>query len=311
MPMTLMQAAIRGGGLSKGEIATISYFDRVSRVLEDLPFKKIDGKAYPYNIEAALPGVAWRDVNEAYSESTGVILPKVEQLHILGGDVFIDNFLWKTEPANSPSLRAQEFELKAKALAIEFDRAFFEGDDLVSDKEMVGLRRRLTGGQVMLAGSGGATLTLAMLDQLLDLVPFDGKILYMNRTLRRKVTSLVNAASGSARITYTQDVYGRQNTMYGEVPIRIIESQGDASTILDFDEDPGDATADTASIYVVAPGMDRIHGIYNGNAKLVDVHLVAQEMESKPGLLGRIEGFYGMAIPHPRAAARLRGVTNT
>lgn len=308
--LTLLQQAIRQGGLTDGEVATVAMFDRNSRILEELPFLKISGGAFAYNREAALPGVAWRDVNEGYSESTSIVLPFIEKLHILGGDVKIDNYILNTQLRRSPDLKAQEYARKAKALAIEFDRAWFEGDDLVNDKEMVGLRRRLSGSQVILAGAGGATLTLAMIDNLLDLVPFDNKALYMNRTLRRKITALVNAAGGSARIEYTQDDYGRQVTKYAGVPIKIMETMGDASTILDFDEDPGDGVSDTASIYVMAPGMETIHGIYNGDAKIVTVKDWG-EIPTAPQNLGRIEGYYGQVIKHPRAAARLRGITNT
>jgi hypothetical protein len=208
--------------------------------------------------------------------------------------VKIDKFILRTQLRRTPELKAQEYARKAKALAIEFDRAWFEGDDLVNDKEMVGLRRRLSGSQVILAGAGGATLTLAMIDNLLDLVPFPNKRLYLNRTVRRKITALVNAAGGS----------------YAGVPLKIMETSGDASTLLDYDEDPGDGTADTASMYVMAPGEETIHGIYNGDAKVVEVQDWG-EIPTAPQVLGRIEGYYGMVFKHPRAAARLRGITNT
>lgn len=308
--LTLLQQAIRQGALTDQEVGTVAMFDRNSKILEEIPFVKIQGSAYPYNRESALPGVAWRDVNEGYSESTSIVLPFIEKLHILGGDVKIDKFILRTQLRRSPELKAQEYARKAKALAIEFDRAWFEGDDLVNDKEMVGLRRRLSGSQVILAGAGGATLTLAMIDNLLDLVPFGNKRLYVNRTMRRKITALVNAAGGSARISYTQDSYGNQQESYAGVPLKIMETMGDASTILDYDEDPGDGVADTASMYVMAPGEDTIHGIYNGDAKVVEVQDWG-EIPTAPQVLGRIEGYYGMVFKHPRAAARLRGITNT
>ena len=34
--------------------------------------------------------------------------------------------------------------------------------------------------------------------------------------------------------------------------------------VYDFDEDPGDGVSDTCSIYVVAMGLDAVHGIWNG-----------------------------------------------
>jgi hypothetical protein len=258
-----------------------------------------------------MPGIAWRAVNQTYTESTGIIVPRQEKLMIVGGEVFIDNFIVKTQTGQRGGLNAKvtQFEMKARALANEFDRAFFEGDDLVDTNELVGLRRRLTGNQVLLQAAGGGALTLAKLNELLDAVPFPNKHLFMNRTLRRKVTDLLNAVSGSAYISWDQGTFGRQTMRYAEVPIHIIEETGTGSTLLDFNEDPGDATADTASIYCVSFGTDRVHGIRNGSNRVVDVEDFG-EIQAKPGHLGRIEAYYGMAIRHPRAAARLRGITN-
>lgn len=306
--LTLLQQAVRQGGLTDAEVATVSMFDRYSRVLEDIPFQKISGQALPYNRESALASVGWRDVNEGYTESTSIVLPFVEKLHILGGDVKIDKFILATQLRRTPDIKAEEYSRKAKALAIEFDRAWFEGDDLFNDKEMVGLRRRLQGSQVIFAGGTGDKLTTVLIDNLLDLVPFDNKRLYMNRSLRRKLTNLVNTGGGSARIEYTQDTYGRQMTKYAGVPIMIMEMSGDASTILGFDEDAG-AGANTASIYCMAPGLETIHGIYNGDSKIVNVKDWG-EIPTAPQILGRIEGYYGQIMRHPRAAARLRGLTN-
>ena len=43
------------------------------------------------------PGVSWRDVNNAYPESTGVIAPRIESTMIVGGDIFLDNALLRNQ----------------------------------------------------------------------------------------------------------------------------------------------------------------------------------------------------------------------
>lgn len=313
MALTLLDAITFKGGATKMEAGIIKMFAQKSPVMETIPFVKIDGSAYIYAKETALPGIGWRGINEPWSESTGTINPEVERLYILGGEVKIDQFLLKTQISRGADLKTQQYAMKVQAMMNEWDRAFFEGDDQVDTKEMVGLRRRLSGNQVMLMNNNtdGDTLTIAALQQLLDLVPFDNKVLFMNRTLRRKITTLVNAATGSVQIQWQPDQFGRQQMQFAGVPIRIMERMGDASTILDFDEDPGAGAADTASIYCVAFGEETVHGIYNngGEGKLVNVRDFG-EQEDEPRTMGRIEGYYGIVTKHPRGAARLRGINN-
>lgn len=308
-----MNEAVQYDGYNGLESGVIEMFAMTSPILEMAPIDSIAGDSITYRTETALPGIAWRGVNQSYTPSTGTINPTTERLFILGGEVELDNFIVDTQGAgpNGVSVKAHQYSMKAQAASNGFDQAFFEGDDLTDINSMVGLRRRLTGNQVILAGAGGATLTLAMLDQLLDTVPFADKVLFMNRTLRRKVTALVRAQTGSSYIEHTQDSFGRQVMTYADVPIRIIERKGDGSTMLDFDEDPGDNTADTASIYCVSFGMDRVHLISNGSAKKALKVQDFGEVQAEPKHMGRIEGYFGMAIKHGRAAGRLRAITNS
>ena len=61
--------------LQRGVIET---FARYSAVLELLPFMEIAGNSYKYKQEQTLPGIAFRAVNDAYTESAGVINQKSE-----------------------------------------------------------------------------------------------------------------------------------------------------------------------------------------------------------------------------------------
>ena len=61
--------------LQRGVVET---FARTSPVLERLPFMDVNGNAYSYNVEQTLPGIAFRDYNASYTESTGVVNPHTE-----------------------------------------------------------------------------------------------------------------------------------------------------------------------------------------------------------------------------------------
>ncbi len=298
------------------EKAVVKRFIQTSDWLEVVPFKKISGSTLTYRVEEVAPGVSWRDVNEPYPESTGVIAPRTEQLMIVGGDVFIDAFIKRTQRTGGDAfdIEGQQYDMKARALAREVERAALEGDPLVDPSEMMGLRARLTGGQVISAGTNGATLTLAMLDSLIDAVSGDlGPIhLWMNKTNRRKVTNLVNAIGGSVNVTYTGGGRGDINKMvasYQGIPIHVVEDSYDFSTILGFDETTGSSSI-TSSIYATALSEDMgVHMIYNGDGPMVDVRRVGETLLSAaPGQVGRIEFYPGMVIKHPKAAGRLRGV---
>src|SRR5215207_9649401 len=94
MAVSLAQAAV----LSQNDLqrGVLEMFVQESPVLDRLPLMSIEGNAYAYNAEGSLPGVAFRNVNEAYTESTGVINQLTETLVIMGGDADVDRFIVKT-----------------------------------------------------------------------------------------------------------------------------------------------------------------------------------------------------------------------
>lgn len=312
MAVTLMDAAVQGEQYNPKDQTVIKMFMEISPIAEILPFDKIDGNSYTYYQEGTLPGVQWRGVNQSYSESTGVVNPLIERLMILGGEVKIDNYIVNTQPSRAPSEKRKQFMMKTQAAAREFSRAFFEGSDLVDINELVGLRRRITGsGQLILQASGGGALTLAKLDDTIDAVTVGTKHIFSNRFLRRKAQRLAEAAGNSVTFNYTPGTFGKPWETYAGIPWHIVEDSGDGTSLLDDDEDPGDGASDTGSLYVVGVGEDGVHGIFNGpDGKSFSVKDFG-ELEGEPRHMGRVEAYLGMAIKHPRSAARLYGILNT
>jgi hypothetical protein len=301
--LTLVEAAKASTNmLQRGVIET---FIDESPVLGRLPFMDIQGNAYQYSREASLPGVAFRAVNAGYTESTGTINNYTEGLKILGGESDVDRFIEKTM-SNLQSQRALQLRLKTKAEAIKFTESFFEGDSGVDANSFDGLRTRLTGAQVILAGAGGATLTLGMLNNLLRAVP-NADAIFLNETLIDKANDLVRATGSTVPEPVEQ--YGRRVQFYKGVPLVPVGTGLDGTTeILGFDEDPGDGTADTASLYAVRFGAQEfVSGLQNGGIMVDDLGL----LETKPSYRHRVEWYVGLAVFNGRAAARLRGVTNT
>lgn len=299
MALTLVEAAkLSTDTLQRG---VIEKFAQTSAVLERLPFDDIEGNAYRYNIEQTLPGVAFRGVNESYTESTGVVNPITESLVIAGGESDVDKFIVRTR-SNVNDIRSVHDAMKVKSLSLNITKTFFDGDSTANPKEFDGINKRLSGGsQEVSAGTNGAVLTQAMLDDLIDRVFGNADVLLMSKAMRREVVKLSRTSS---QLTYGLDSFGRQVTQYNGIPIGIIEQDNTGAEILDFDETQGSSNI-AASIYAVRFGVQEfLWGIQSSIIQVTDLG----EIQSKPVFRTRIEWYMGMCIGHPKSVARLKGV---
>ena len=135
------------------------------------------------------------EIRKGITESTGIVNPMSETLKIFGGTGRVDRALVKTQ-GNLNDLRSIQDGMKAKSAALDFTKVFFKGDESSDPKAFDGLQKRIVGNQLLAAGStsGGDPLTLAMLDELLDQIQGGADMLFMSKTMRRKINSLMRAA---------------------------------------------------------------------------------------------------------------------
>lgn len=277
----------------------VEIFARENPVLAALPFINVQGNAYRYNREQTLPGIAFRDFNEGYVESTGVINPLTEKLTIIGGDSDYDVAQVRMGVGDG-NARAVHDVMKAKALTLTWLKTFFDGDTDVNALEFDGINGRLTGSQVIEAGTDGATLDLDMLDALVDAIQGNPTVLLMNKATRRAVIKL---ARNSSVLSIGPDLFGREVTSYSGVPMAVVEDDAQGNAVLGFDETQG-TDAETCSIYAVKFGPDAVHGIQTAPMDVRDLG----EIDIKPALRTRIEWYSGIVLKHPKCAARLKGV---
>ena len=300
MAVTLAQAAAASTNmLQRGVIQT---FIDESPVLARIPFMEIEGNAYQYTKESALPGIAFRAVNAAYTESTGAVVNATVGLKIFGGDADVDRFIARTL-SNLNDQRALQTRLKAKAAAIFFTQNFFSGNSGSNPDAFDGLSTMLTGAQVVTAGANGAALTLAMLDDLIAAVIGGPDVIYANDWLIRKINTLVRATGQTELVS--QREFGRNVFFYAGIPIVDPGLSTDGTTrILPFTETQGTDTT-TASIYAVKWGeQEFISGLTNGGIDVYDLG----ELETKPAYRTRIEAYMAIANFNGKAAARLKGI---
>lgn len=299
MSLTLTEAAkLSTDVLQRGVIET---FARSTPVLEMLPFMDIQGNSYQYNQEKTLPGVGFRGVNEAFEESTGVVNQEFEKLIIAGGDSDVDRYITQTR-GNVNNQRAIQDEMKVKAMALSWTDNFFNGDVASQPDGFDGLKKRLTGKQVLEAGEDGGELTLMMLDELIDQVVGEPDAIYCSKAMRREIKALIQGHHGYSEGDY--DAFGRKVMTYGGIQIRTIEENALGQDVLGFDETQG-ASEDTSSLYAVRFGPEQYtSGLQNGGLSVRDLG----ELDEKPVFRTRVEWYNGLAIFHPKAAARLKGV---
>jgi hypothetical protein len=303
MALTLVEASKLYAG-DPLRSAIIELYARSSDILQMLPFDDIQGNAYRYNREQTLPGIGFRGVNEAYTESTGILNPITEPLVIAGGDLDVDKFILDTMGENQRSVHEA---MKVKALALKWTETFIKGDQATEPREFDGLQVRCTGNQLISAGvtAGGAALSLAVLDKLIDQVN-DPQYLIMNKTMRRRLSAAARLTTVGGYITYTLDAFGRQVTRYNDLPILIADEDNEGNQILPFTEAAYSGNSTACSIYCVSFGEGKLTGLQNGGIDVRDLG----EIQTKPALRTRVEWYNGIAVFHGKSAARLQHISD-
>jgi hypothetical protein len=310
--LTLAQAAVLSDNdLQRGVIET---FVIESSVLDRIPLMEIEGNAYAYNLEATLPGVAFRSVNEAYVESTGTFVQRSESLSILGGDADVDRFIVRTR-GNLNDQRALQTRAKVKAAAYKFQDTFINGDITVDAKAFDGLKKRLTGAQVIDAATNGMGPVTAgqdffdALDALMAAVAGGPDVLYANRQIIGRILSAGRRLGGATIVA--NDITGKREVQWNGVAIVDIGNTAAGAPIIPQTETQGTATGTTSSIYAVKFGQDEgdqaVTGLTNGGVQVYDLG----EVSDKPVYRTRLEFYCGLATFGGQAAARLRGVLNS
>ena len=303
MSLTLVEAAKQTSNPIQSAI--IEMYARASDVMAALPFQDIVGNALKYNREETLPGVGFRGVNEAYTESTGVLNPITESLVIAGGDLDVDLFILNTMGENQ---RAVQEAMKVKALALAWTKEFLKGDSATDPRGFDGLQVRLVSNQLMYAGTtdGGDALSLAKLDEAIDKVESPTHLI-MNKGMRRRLSAAARKYDVGGYITYELGAFGRRVMYYNDLPILIADTDNTGTDILPFLEvGYTGATATACSIYVVSFGDGMLTGIQNGPMDVRDLG----ELQTKPAKRTRVEWHAGIALFHGKAACRLGGITN-
>jgi hypothetical protein len=304
MSLSLVEGAkLSNDVLLQGVIETII---KDSPVLQEMPFIQIVGNGLTYNQEKALPSVAFYEVGDTWGESTPTFDQKTAVLRILGGDADVDNYLRATR-SNVQDIETAVIELKAKAVRHAFEEAFIYGDHTTNAEEFDGLVELINtdtaSNQVVAAGATGATLTLTMVDQLIDAV-LGGKpdMLLMSRRSRRKLNALARAAGNNLEVG--QGALGEFVQYYNGIPVGVSDWVLNTH-VLTASVESAYTGGLCSTIYALQFGEGGLCGLTSPEGLQVER---IGSLESKDATRNRIKWYVSLALFSKVKAAALIGV---
>ena len=272
-----------------------------SELISIMPFRNVQG-GLDYAVEAELPAVGFRGYNETYDESYGVINPQYERLKFFGGDIDVDIQRIKNYGTQA---KAEQIQMKVRSLRLTFEEYVINGDEAADPRAFDGLRTRINVGSSQAVNVNGA-LSLTALDELIDAVDGDNKILLMNKKMRRRLTAASRNTTIGGFMSYEQDAFGRRVTMYNDARIVVTDTNAQSAQIQGFTED-----TNRTSIYCVAFGDLQTTGIQGPAAQGYGIDIREfGEISEAPVDRTRIDWSIGMAIMNGRSAARAYGITD-
>jgi capsid protein len=293
MALTLAEAAkLSNDIILQGVIETII---QDSPILQTLPFIEITGNGLTYNRENTNPAATFFDVGDTWTEGTPTFTQITATLKIVGGDADIDNFLLTTR-SNIQDLQSAIIRLKAKAVQQKFEDTFVNGDTAVDAKSFDGIDKLTTGGQAISMGANGATLTLAKLDELIDLIKAGPpQILLMSKRTRRTLNNLARA--GNAFLETDKNEFGTMVQFYDGIQVGVCDYISDAKTV-------GTST-DCSTIYAMQLGEGAVAGITAPGALTVEN---IGSLETKDATRTRVKWYVSMALFNTLKLSKLIGV---
>lgn len=249
--------------------AVIKPIIQTSPILKHIRVVNTGGElSHMYNQDYQLPTVSYIGLNQSAPNPTQGAQRQVNAtVARMVIPMRIDN-VFRSTPAKWETQEVMQMRLGGIAGGFQFNDDFFDGDDAVSPLKPRGMYKHMalglangtipTNQRIDAGASSGATLTLAMLDELVDACRGENRVLFMNRFLKRKILQLArdSSTSGILRINEDRDMFGKKLETYDGIPMEVIEREDDYTSALGFDED----SSSNASIWCISFGNET--GVY-------------------------------------------------
>lgn len=285
-----------------------------NEVIPWLEFMSFSGNSLKYNRENLLPTSVTHVVGDDWVDSEPTFTQKNTSLVTVGTQSPLDRFASQTID-NVTSQQEKLMNSMMKSVFRKVTQLMITGDPGTVSSEFEGLTSLLLGetrfmamddGNVDGPGTAETELTMDRLDAMIDLVE-GGKpqILMMNKTMRRKLSTLSRNAGGGVLMN-TISEFGHQVSQYDGIPIVI----NDFITNAEIYEDSGTWGSSTAtSIFALNMGEER-QGytiIHNGEVIFPDVQDLGIK-ENKNENLFRIVVYLAAVTFSAKYVAALGGI---
>jgi len=293
MALTLLEA--QKHARTPQELAVVTEL-AAGPLLQNLPFRNIEGNGLFWKREESLPDVGFRNYNGALAESYAEVSQQSESLKLFGGDIKVDRAIVELEGAQA---KAYQIQARVRAMRLAWEALFINGDSNQSPSEFDGLAARIQSGSSQYFANGGGALDLGKLDEAIDNVDATGgrKYLVMSKSMRRALT---RQARTNTQIDIVRNEFGYQQMVYAGLPVLELDRDHKNVAILD-------GTPAAQDLYVVSFGNDHLTGIQNGGVSVRELG----ESFDQPQMITRVEWYCGLALINGRAAARVAGIDAT
>lgn len=275
----------------------VDWLVKESPILGILPQKPIQGNSYKYNVSLTLPAANWVATGQQLSESTGTFEQRSTDIFTLIQDALTDKGAIAMNSTQDPEMI--DMQLAAQAMAHEWEKTFIHGQTTTTStsKQFKGLLRMIAefqsdsttdlqgataggGGnnsQVLAANATTGALSMALMDELIDMVkPGKPQLLLMSRLSRRRLNALQRAAGNAGMQMGQSDLFGKFMDMYDSIPILVSDWLVDnvpdnSSSVLDIANYDYDAARDTSGtsldnslIFAMKLGERDVQGLHSG-----------------------------------------------
>ncbi len=274
-----------------------------------LPFQNIEGNSLAYNRELALGAAGWATVGTDISgtgyKAAATFTQVTSSLTKLIGDAEVDGLIQATR-SNITDQKAAQIASKAKSIGRQYADKMINGTG--SSSEVDGLLNMASAGQTVDAGTNGAALSFALLDELIDsVVDKDGQVDYlmMNARTLRSFKTLLRGLGGASIAETLELPSGRKVLDYEGIPvfrndyIPVNQTQGSVATCTTIIA----GTLDDGSMQHGIAGLTA-----RGNAG-INVEEVGVS-EGKDETITRVKFYNGLALFSDKGLSILKGINN-
>jgi len=290
---TLVQSAVLSQDLLiQGIIENII---TVNRFFEVLPFAGIEGNALAYNRELVAAGVQLMDVGDTIvaGKTPATYAQVTSTLTTILGDAEVNGLIQATR-SNINDQTAAQVASKAKEVGRQYQNLLINGTGVAP--EFDGLLGLVDAAQIIPAGAGAATaaLTLALLDQGIDLVTDkDGEVDFITMHARsiRQYYALLRALGGASIGDTVTLPSGTTVPAYRGIPIF-------RNDFIPINQTVGGSTDGTTILFGTLDDGSQMHGIGGLTASL-EAGIVVQPVgvaETRDEVITRIKWYSGLAL---------------